>query len=40
MHTNAYYKILNVSIGTVYLINGTEGVESVVEYYQRIFGGL
>ena len=40
IHTNVYYGILNISIGTGYLINGSEGVEDVLEFYQIILGGL
>ena len=34
------YGILNISIGAGYLINGSEGVEDVLEFYQIILGGL
>ena len=40
MHTNVYYGILNISIGAGYLINGSEGVEDVLGFYQLILRGL
>ena len=40
LHTNVYYGILNISIGVGYLINGSEGVEDILEFYQIILGGL
>ena len=40
MHTNVYYGLLNISIGAGYLINGSEGVEDVLGFYQIILGGL
>lgn len=38
MHTNAYYAILNMSITVGYGIAGKEGVETVLNIYQFLFG--
>ena len=39
MHTNAYY-LLNTSMIIAYSVNGSKGVEDVLELYKRILGGL
>lgn len=40
LHTNLYYSVLNVSMGAGYLINGSEGVEDVLDFYKVVLGGL
>lgn len=40
MHTNAHYLLLNTSMIIAYSIDGSEGVEDVLEFYKRILGGL
>ena len=40
MHTNAYYLLLNTSMIIAYSVNGSKGVEDVLEFYKRILGGL
>ena len=40
LHTNLYYKILNFSMITSYVIGGKEGVEWLLVTYQKELGGL
>ena len=40
MHTNLYYLILTINIGGAYLLGGEEGVERMLEIYQKILGDL